>query len=325
MKNFSVKMKENYHRKSREPRRLKYLIWVFIALCVLFLAKGALSTMTSGVTRMFYMVNHYMLTSSATIPVFVRSRNELLNTIRTLEQDVASGQGINTTFSYITEENAELRALLSASSSPRILAGVIARPPYTPYDTFILDKGSADGIVEHAPVFYGTGVALGYVHSVFPHMAFVTLFSSPGVESTVYLFGSRLFTTAYGEGGGVVHLSVPQGIPLTKGSAVVLPSLDTGVLGVVDDIQSIATEPEQHAYVTLSVPLQSIRLVSVGTTAIEPVSFDLAQMHVTEEEKRLFMIPVPEEERIQKIASTTPPVSEQSSSTPVMSSSTRSL
>lgn len=323
--NYSMKTKENFHRNSKGSERKKYL-FILIACALLFFAKSFIGTLTSGVSTVFYEVRHYMVTSSATIPAYIRSRSELLDTIHTLEQKIASQQGVESTLTYVMEENTELRTLMGASTSPsRILAGVIARPPYTPYDTLILDKGSADGIIEHAPVYYGAGHVLGYVHAVFPHLSYVTLFSSPGVESTVYLFGSNLFTTAYGEGGGVVHLSIPQGITLTKGDVVVLPSLDAGVLGAVDEIQSIPTEPEQHAYVTLNVPLQSIRLVSVGTTPVGHVPFEEAEMHITEEEKRLFTIPVPEEERIRKSATTTPEIDVSASSTEVMnvSSTTR--
>ncbi len=308
MKNFSVKTKENFRRNSSESSRKKYVVWVVVALCVLLLGKEIVSTITSGVSNTLYTVRHYMETSSATVPVFVRSRTELLRYTQSLEQEVASNQGIAATLAYITAENTELRNLLSASSSPQIVAGVLARPPYTPYDTVVLDKGSDDGIVEYAPVYHGKGVALGYVHAVFPHMSYVTLFSSPGVESTVYIFGANLFTTAYGEGGGVVHLSVPQGIPLTKGDAVVLPGLHTGTLGTVDEIQSIATEPEQHAYVTLGVPLQSIRIVSVGTMPVNAVSFDEALTRVREEEQKRFTIPIPEEERVRASATATPVV-----------------
>ncbi len=314
MKNFSVKTKENFRRNSNGSSRKKYVVWVVIALCVLFLGKEIVSTITSGVSNAFYTVRQYMETSSATVPVFVRSRTELLRYTQELEQEVASNQGIAATLSYITAENTELRNLLSASSSPQIVAGVLARPPYTPYDTMVLDKGSEDGIVEYAPVYHGKGIALGYVHAVFPHMSYVTLFSSPGVESTVYIFGANLFTTAYGEGGGVVHLSVPQGIPLTKGDAVVLPSLHTGTLGIVDEIQSIATEPEQHAYVTLGVPLQSIRIVGVGTMPVNAVSFDEARTRVLEEEEKRFIIAVPETERI-RTSTTSPSVATTTSTT----------
>ena len=326
MKNFSVKTKENFYHSSKEPWGKKYLILVIIAFGALFFAKGAVSTVSSGVSTVLYNVRNYMMTSSATIPAFVRSRGELLDEIHSLEQKIASQQGAGVTLSYVMKENLELRGLLSTpTSSPRILAGVIARPPYTPYDTFVLDKGSTDGIVVDAPVYYGAGHVLGYVYAVFPHLSYVTLFSSPGIESTVYVFDSRLFTTAYGEGGGVIHLSIPQGISLTKGSVVVLPSLDTGVLGTIDEIQSIPTEPEQHAYVTLEVPMQSIRLVSVGITPVTPVSFEKEKMHVTEEEKRLFIIPVPEEDRVQKSATTSSETNEHASSTVIMHASSTSL
>ncbi len=130
----------------------------------------------------------------------------------------------------------------------------------------------------------------------------------------MYIFGANLFTTAYGEGVGVVHLSVPQGIPLTKGDAVVLPSLHTGTLGIVDEIQSIATEPEQHAYVTLGVPLQSIRIVGVGTMPVNAVSFDEARTRVLEEEEKRFIIAVPETERI-RTSTTSPSVATTTSTT----------
>ena len=305
MKNFSVKTKENFRRNSKEPWRLKYVLWIGVALCVLFLAKGAVSSLSSGATYFLYTAREYLQNSSATIPVFVRSRTELEEEIQSLKQQIASGQGVLETLGYVTAENTELRNLLHASNTPMIVSGVIGHPPYTPYDTMVLDKGSDDGIVLAAPVYYGTGVALGYVHAVFPHMAYVTLFSSPGVESTVYVFGSNIFTTAYGEGGGVVRISVPQGVPLTKGDIAVLPSLHTGVLGAITEVQSIPTEPEQHAYVTLATSLQSIRVVGVGTLPVTPTSFDAALMTVREEEKQLFMVAVPEHERMQSGATST--------------------
>ena len=298
MKNFSLKTRENSLLNSRERGSKAYLIWIVVAFLVLILAKNLVGMVSELFTSPLYSVRHYVQSSSAALPTFIRSRLELLNRIDELEKEIASHQGIVATLSYIMEENKELRSLLHASSSPRIVAGVISRPPFTPYDTIIIDRGENDGIVEHAPVYHGAGTAIGYVRTVFKQSALITLFSSPDVASTVYLFGPNLFTTAYGEGGGIVRLSIPQGIMLEKGDAVILPSLDTGVLGTIDEIQSIPTEPEQHAYVTLNVPLQSIRLVSVGTRSIEPISFEEAMVHVREEEQKLLFIDVPESARI---------------------------
>ncbi len=298
MKNFSVKTKENSYRNSSSGGQgKKYLVWVITALIVLIFAKDVVQGMTSLVTTTLYTIRHYVATSGATIPVFIRSRIELQDRIQELEQKIASQNGMDATLNYISLENEELRGLLGGTSVSRIVAGVIARPPLTPYDTVVLDRGSEDGIVLHAPVFHDGGTAIGYVKSVSGHTSFVTLFSSPGVKTTVYVFGSQIFTTAYGEGGGVVRLSVPQGIVLEEGSPVILPTLDSGVLGTISEIQSISTEPEQHAYVTLGAPLQSMRLVAVGTRAVEQVSYDEAIANIETAEEELFHIEVGEELR----------------------------
>ncbi len=298
MKNFSLKTRENSLLNSKERRKRTYLIWIVGAFVVLIFGKDIIGGITASLTSPFYTVRHYLDTSGATVPAFIRDREELLEQIRQLEQQVSSHQGVDATLGYIMEENNELRSLLQASTSPRIVAGVIARPPFTPYDTVIIDRGTRDGIVEHAPVYFGGGTAIGYVRKVFSEDALVTLFSSPEVESTVYVFGPNLFTTAYGEGGGVVRISIPQGIAIAEGDVVVLPSLDTGVLGVIDEVQSVSTEPEQRAYVTLSAPIQSIRLVSVGTRSIEPVSFADALTEIEEARATLFTIPIPEHARV---------------------------
>ncbi len=293
MKNFSSKTKENSLLNSKKNTIRNAVLGILFVVFILVYGKDFVSSAVSIVTTPLFFARHYLETSAGTVPVFVRGRIELLDQIRSLQEEVASHQGIDNTLRYITKENDELRSLLHASSSPRILAGVIARPPDTPYDILILDRGTDDGIVQHAPVFQGNGHAIGYVHRVFPHTAFVTLFSTPGAESTVYIYGPNIFSTAYGEGGGVIHLSVPQGIAIQKGDLVVLPSHDTGLIGTIDAIQSVPSEPEQHAYVTFMTPLQSMRLVSVGTIPLVPMSYESALEYIQDEEKMRFSFEVP--------------------------------
>lgn len=293
MKSFLSKTKGNYLHNDKGPQIRKYLIPIIIAFVVLYGGREILAKVASFVTLPLYSVRHYFEESSATIPVFFRSRMELDNEIKALKQKISENHSTDATLLYLTRENEELRLMLNSSSSPRIGAAVISRPPYTPYDTMIINSGSAEGIVLHAPVYFGSTQAIGYVSNVFLHDAQVTLFSSPNVESIVYIFGPNIFTTAYGEGGGIIRLSVPQGITIEKDNVVILPSLPSGVLGTIDDIQSLPTEPEQHAYITFDASLQSIRLVSVGTSPLIKTTFDEAEFRVREEEKKLFMFDVP--------------------------------
>lgn len=299
MKNFSLKTKGNYPLSSKERGKKRYIVLVLgIAFVVLFGIREIAGNMGMFLTTPFLFVRHYIETSSATIPVFIRSRNELSNRIEELEQELVSREGSEIALRYLEKENQELRDLLLVSSSTKILAGVIARPPLSPYDTIVIDQGSIDGIVPFAPVYHGKGMAIGYVRTVYPRTALISLFSSPGVESTVYVFGPNLFTTAYGEGGGVIRLSVPQGVPVEKGDIAILPSLDAGILGSIEEVQSIPTEPEQRAYIMFSTPLQSMRLVSVGTTPLEAKTFDDIVEEVESEAKKRITFPIPAHSQI---------------------------
>lgn len=293
MKNYLSKTKVNYLHNSRDNSPFRALVFVVLAFLVLIFGGGLIKSVVSLVTAPLYSTQNYFETSESTVPTYLRSRAELDAEIQHLTQVISSNEGINATLRLVMNENTELRALLGASTSARIGAGVIARPPFTPYDTIIIDKGSDDGIVERAPVYYGAGKVLGYVRSVFRDSAHVTLISSPGMESTVYVFGPNIFTTAHGEGGGTVRLSVPQGIKIERGNLVILPSIDTGVVGEISDIQSIPTEPEQHAYVAFETPLQSIRLVSVGTLPVTPRTYEAAQDEVLAAKEKLFFISLP--------------------------------
>ncbi len=293
MKNFSSKTKENYLHKSSTSRFVTPIVFGVCALTLLFFGRSIVATISGYLLSPLYSVQQYIQSSSATIPVFIRSRNELEQEIRSLHQEIESQRGMQTSFELLIAENTELRNLLHASNSPSILAGVVARPPYTPYDSVVIDQGSVDGIVEEAPVFYGTGLALGYIQKVLPHHALVTLFSSPGIETTVYVFGPNIFATAYGDGGGVMHLSIPQGIEINVGDMVVLPSLTTGVLGTVSSVVSVASEPEQRAYVTYDIPIQSIRTVRVAEDARTRIPFDEVLKNVENMYTSLFMIDVP--------------------------------
>jgi hypothetical protein len=169
-------------------------------------------------------------------------------------------------------ENEELRTLLGDTEEERILGGVIARPPSTPYDLLVIDRGSQQGVKEGAIVYHVDQHAIGVVSRVYETMSFVTLFSSSGMETTVYLYGPDVFAYAYGEGGGVIRISLPQGIEVHEGDSVVLPSLHMGDLGIVEHVVSLPTQPEQNAYLTFPVPIQSIRSVAVSKEPMNTVS-----------------------------------------------------
>lgn len=303
MKNFLQTTKTDSLRSSRTRVRFRTLLILLAVVVLLFYTRSIVGVVGGIVAAPFYAITSYIQHSSATVPTFIRDRSAILDEKRALEAELAGQQGMEMTLAQVLKENEELRTLLGATREERIAAGVIARPPYTPYDTLILDQGSDEGVIDHAPVFLGSGLAVGYVRSTTNRSSLVTLFSSPGVETSVYIFGPDIFARAYGIGGGVVRIDIPQGITLTQGDLVILPSLDSGVLGTIDSVEAIPTAPEQHAFVTLAAPIAAMRLVSIGTHPVEPIDFAKAEESVETAAQDLFVFPIPE---IIPSASTTP-------------------
>lgn len=299
MRKFSLKTKASYRPNHRRLVLVRVLAWLCAALVGLYLVGSLVGSAVSLVMAPVYGIRHWLAESTATVPLYLRSRNVLIQEIDTLKDRLAASSGNDASIALLTKDLEEYRGLLGVHKEKRLAAGVIARPPYIPYDVLLIDRGSADGIKEHALVYYADDHAIGFIGRVFEHSALVTLFSTAGVETTVYVIGPNIFTSAYGEGGGVMRVSVPQGMPLKEGDAVIMPALSAGILGSIKTIESVSTQPEQFGYVTLAAPLQSVRMVAVSDVVIEPVSFDEAQQHVKDLDYSALKIDIPAEYRIE--------------------------
>lgn len=276
MKKFlSTKMTRS-HQTSSERRELYVIGALFLPLFILsWLWPGLLGSVVAPIFTPFLSTETKLrlsLTGSDEVPSSVDA--ELLKTL--------------------TMENTELRSLLGDDEEKRIAAGVIGRPTNLPYDVLVIDKGSADGIMKDAPVFVGLHQAIGTVIAVYERSSIVALITTPGWRSTVYIYGPNIYTTALGQGGGVARVHVPQGIELTEGDVVIVPSLSGGIYGAVRAVDSLPSRPEQYGYVSIDVPINSLHFVSVGERPLSVIDFEQARGVVNEAEKELLLIDLPE-------------------------------
>lgn len=294
MKKFSSTMKASSRRTLRNKRVFKIIIATVILVIAIFLIPKLLGKVAALVLSPIAGVERWIYESTGTIPSFFRERNALLADVIKRDKQLAGQSGATLTIRRLEIENEILRGLLGSSSTERIAAGVVVRPPSTPFDRLILDQGSNNGVIEGAPVFTGRDQVIGYVEKVFSGSSVVTLVTSPGIESTVFIIGPNIYTTAVGQGGGVLQVGVPQGIPLALGNLVVIPSFDAGVYGSIVSIDSIETRPEQYGFVTSDVSIQSLRWVSIGRTSLSEKSFTEAKAIIDRVRSDLLTVPVPE-------------------------------
>lgn len=186
-----------------------------------------------------------------------RLRAELVSaTARAADRDV------------LYQENLELKNRLGRSETTAvILAGVLLRPPATPYDTLIVDAGVAEGVHPGDFVSAGGTMRIGTVGEAYSHTSRVTLFSAPGQTYDVLL---RLASTTQivpvsmqGQGSGSFVGQVPAGTPVKVGDSLVFPGIASAFAGTVS---SVLFDPKQSfitLYARLPVDLLSLQFVEI--------------------------------------------------------------
>lgn len=295
-------MKKSSWTKTTKSYRIWQSSWwlyplgfAVVVLALWFLAPGLIAKPGSLFITPTVTLKSWLSESSATFPSYFRDRNQLIAENQALEQAVIENQLAAEAKRWLEEENDELKLLLGNRDMKRLAAGVIGRPTDTPYDVLLIDRGRSDGVRPQAPVFVGSDQAIGFVGAVYEHSAVVILVTTPGVTSTVYIYGPNIYTTAVGMGGGTLRVSVPQGIELSEGNLVVMPALNGGLYGPVSVVDSVASRPEQYGYVSMPLSLQSLHYVGVDIRPLESIDFAEARAVVEQVRTDFLEVAVPEE------------------------------
>lgn len=294
MRKYSSTTKGSSRRIFRNKELVTITVFGVCVLAVLFLAPRVFGVLGSVAIMPIVEVKSWIAESSGTIPTYLRDRGHIALQIRELRQALGEHAGAHLTVAALKEENEALRDMLSATTSARVAAAVIDRPTNLPYDVFLIDRGTNDGIQREAPVYVSGDRVIGFVAETYADTSLVVLVTSPDLESTVYVYGSNIYTTALGMGGGSLRISVPQGIALNEGDPVVIPSLDGGVYGVISVVDSEPSRPEQYGYVSIDTPLAGIRYVTVGNTPFRMLTFDEAKEVVESLRADILSVPVPQ-------------------------------
>ena len=172
-----------------------------------------------------------------------------------LAQQVATLQNEN---SVLTARSQDLTKLLggttqegntSGSTGTNILAGVLARPPLSPYDTLVVGEGSKDAVVVGAQVFATGGIPIGTVQSTSAHTATIALLSMSGRTTNAWIGENRIPLTLVGMGAGAFTATLPKAAAVTVGDSVYVPGPGAVPVGTISQVETDPSSPS----VTLSI------------------------------------------------------------------------
>ncbi|MCX6786978.1 MAG: rod shape-determining protein MreC [Candidatus Kaiserbacteria bacterium] len=161
----------------------------------------------------------------------------------------------------------------SAHNSPTgILAGVVARPPESPYDTLVLAAGTNAGVTVGMEVFCNGGVPLGVISSVLADFSRATLFSMPGANTAGWVGRENLPVTISGAGAGAMNAITARSANVTTGDVVFVQGPGMLPIGVVTRIDSDLSSPSVTLRIQPALNLFSLSWVLIRDTGAELIS-----------------------------------------------------
>ena len=154
----------------------------------------------------------------------------------------------------------------SKAVSTGILAGVVARPPESPYDTLVLAAGLNEGVTGGMEAFGAGGVPIGIVSSVLNDFSRVTLFSAPGIDTSGWVGHTNLPITLFGTGAGTLIANVARSANITVGDVVFMPGPGMLPIGAVTRIDGDPSSPSVTLRIQPALNIFSISWVLLRDT-----------------------------------------------------------
>lgn len=255
------------HRLAKTYRKRRTVVIGVVILVLFFFAlqKGFLGGAGGFLSHVVTPIWQAQNFTSDYLSVAVSSKKELWKQNELLRAEVerltlrASVEG------NVRDENTELKDMLGRKpiEATFVLAAILAKPNITPYDTLIIDRGSADGIALDMRVFVSGDVLVGEIESVEEHTARVILYSAPGIISQVVYGNTGRFFNARGQGNGTFGVDVARDIEVAEGDMFFYPGYDNTPLGVAKKVDFDARDSFKKVLMQSPVNIQEERWVEV--------------------------------------------------------------
>ena len=160
----------------------------------------------------------------------------------------------NAIITQLEKENQELKEILGRNETKDfVLAYILKKPPFTAYDSFVLDVGTKQGIKIGNKVYAMGNILIGDILEVSGSSSKVRLYSSYGTKYEIFIGKENIQAIALGRGGGTFETVIPRDVKVREGDIITIPDISNTVFGTVG---TLITDPARaFSTVIFSQPL----------------------------------------------------------------------
>lgn len=259
-------MKMNYELKSEYANKTNKnkpiiisLIIVFLAIVVHFLFPKFFPSLFLSIAKPFWKVENNTRDGKITL-----SSQELILKINELERTLQDKKALYDYSDALKKENEDLKALMGRKEEKNmILSQVLKMPPYSVYDSFILDVGENNGIEKGDIVYVGSHIPIGEIVEVYKNSSKASLYSSSGQKFIATVGAKNIPINAYGKGNGSFEAQLPRDATVVEGDVVSIPQLSNSFIGIVNRVVFEPTNPFLTILFSQSINIFEIKWVQV--------------------------------------------------------------
>ncbi len=237
------------------------VVVIVLVVIIRFAFPGTLTHLAAPVWK----AGEHTTARVGTVGSFFTDKAHLASEVARLQTE---NEGLANNNALLSAQVADLTRLLGTRSTGEgaIVAGVLARPPVSPYDVLIVDAGELEGVSSGAQVFGNGGVPVGTVASVSPHNARVLLYSAPGRETHAWVGEKRTPITLSGRGSGAFTTTVAREAGVVSGDNIYAAGPGSLPIATVLSVENDPSAPTARVRVAPITNPFSITWVSISRT-----------------------------------------------------------
>ncbi len=245
-------------------RRLLIATLIVVGICIAdFASHGSIRGIVRGGALYVFTLSERMRAGIIDSGYF-RSNHALAQENARLKTELATAKAESASYESLRKENDLLRSLLNLGKSEAgVTAAVISSFRASPYGTFIIAAGARDGVAQGDVVIAEGGFAVGKITDVSETSSIVVSALASGNNIDVIVADAAV--VANGEGGANGRLSLPRGVTVLAGDAVIAPSYGSRPIATVGKVEQLPASGEQRVFISLPFNLSLVRFVRVVT------------------------------------------------------------
>lgn len=258
----------NYHLGSKNKRKTesskKFLIIGILIALVSFIFFFGFSSQLFGFGKLVWSGEEAGEGAVSRFLQTFESKSELIEKINSLEQErdrlkleILEKESISLALgSYIRDIG------IYSSSTEDIVAKIIRRPPDSPFDTLVLDRGEDNGIRPGMMLIW-SNTRVGVISEVISGYSIARLYSSPKEKFKVIIGEASFEATAEGMGGGYFVIEIPRDIDVKENDIVRDLTRQAMLFGTVYKVEVPESGTMKKAYVKLPFPIYEAEWIKI--------------------------------------------------------------